>query len=374
MAKTTDALIIGGGAIGCSIAYQLSKAKIKTIIVEKAEQVGSEASWAAAGMLLIRSSSDDAFDFLSKSSFDLYKPLLEELKDLTQIDVECLNSGSLELLFAQEDEKSALEYCQKQKAHGVEVEFLAPEAVWKLEAAISKRIRIQGAFFYPKDSQLRSPKLVAALAKGASRLGTEILTASPVIDIIKDKKGERIIGVKTPNQMIHCGHLIIAAGCWSNQIGNMLGVEIPVEPVRGQIVLTESMPHLIQHIILTYTKDIFYLVPRADGKILMGSTIELAGYDKRVTLGGVSSLLEKGIKVCPELRQKTAVKTWAGLRPFSKTLYPLIGFMPQLERVVVASGHFKDGILLTPITGKLVKELILGETPSVPLDAFQLKT
>lgn len=364
MAKTTDVLIIGAGVIGCSIAYQLSKAKVKTIIVEKAEQVGTEASWASAGMLSIRSLADNPFATLAKSSFDMYEHLPQELKELTQIDVECLNSGAIELMFSEEDERSARGYYQRQKAQGLEVEFLSPEEVWKLEPAISKEIR--GAFLYPRDLQVRNPRFVVALAKGASLLGAEILTANPIVDFIKE--GERLIGVKTPNQTIHCGHVVIAAGCWSNQVGTLLGLEIPIGPAKGQMVLAESMPHLIQHMI--HGEDI-YLVPRTDGKILIGATVEFVGYDKRVTVGGILSLIEKGVKICPPLQDKAVVKTWAGLRPHSK--HPLIGFIPQIERAIIASGHFRNGILLSPITGKLVKELILGEKPSVPLDEFQIK-
>ena len=170
--------------------------------------------------------------------------------------------------------------------------------------------------------------------------------------------GERIYG----------DSFVIASGCWSGTVAAQLGSALPMEPARGQMVLAEAMPPILRHVIDGLG---VYLVPRSDGKILIGATVEFVGYDKRTTLAGTREMIEAGIGLMPTLAEKSFVQTWAGLRPYAKG-GPYIGALPSFDNVLVAAGHFKNGILLAPITGKLISELITTGNPSMPLAPFSL--
>jgi len=283
------------------------------------------------------------------------------LGEETGIDVEYLRSGSLHLARSEKEVEA-----MKKRAAQDDLEWLSREEAQKREPALSPSIH--GALYVPGDYQVNNPRLVQALAKGAILHGAEFIQGAPVIDITRE--GSRVTGVKTSYETINGGYVVISAGCWSGQIGALIGWAIPVEPARGQMVVTEALPPLIRHVIWS---DDFYLVPRATGEILMGSTVEFVGFDKRVTLEGMSQLTQEGINIVPSLKGHSFVRAWAGLRPYSQTRSPILGPVPGLEQVAIASGHFRNGILLGLITGKLMKELIVDNRPSISLEPFYLE-
>ena len=370
LTRTADVIVIGAGAIGCCIAYQLAKSRLKVVVIEKTEP-GYEASSAAAGMLSPRydpAGHRPYFD-LCLAGHQLYPALAEELRGFTGIDIELLQYGTLELFLDEEDEKEGQYLDPFQKGVGLATELLAPEQVWEMEPALSRTLR--GALFFPKDRHVNNPRLVEALARGALRLGVEFLVGKPVTEILRDPS--RVSGVKAYDETIQGDTLVIATGCWSNQMGTLLNYPLPVEPAKGQMVATESFPPLLNHVVASRK---VYLVPRlgvgarGGAPLLIGATVEFVGYDKRVTLQGVETLIRDALEIVPSLGDKALTRTWAGLRPYTRDLLPILGPIPGMENVVVATGHFRNGILLTPITGKLIQELIVDGKTSLSLEPF----
>lgn len=361
-ALNTDVIIIGAGVIGCAIAYNLGKSGVKTLVVDKAGGVGQEASWAGAGILTSHASTRQPYPELCRASLALYPSLAEELKARTEIDIEFIQSGTLSLFFEENEKNGLIGLAERRIEHGFSAEILTAKQVLELEPRAAESLA--GAIRFPEDAQVRNPKLVRALAKGAASLGTEFLFGNPVTGFRRENN--RAVGVTVNGAIIKGNTIVIAAGCWSGALAAQLGCHLPIQPARGQIVLVESIPPMLEHIIDGLG---VYLVPRSDGKVLIGATVEFVGYDKQTTAGGLQNMVESGTTLIPELAKATFLRAWAGLRPHMKG-GPCLGKAPGLESVIVASGHFKNGILLAPITGMLISELITSGTSSMSLEPF----
>lgn len=364
MAKVREVIIIGGGIVGCSIAYHLAKAHVKGILVVEKGRIGGEASWAAAGMLAPQCEAPGPGPFLDLclAGRAFYESLAFELKDLTGIDIEYLPWGILSIIEkGGEEEAEARERWQKQR--GLRVEKLKPEEVAKLEPSLKKDIA--GALFFPDDHHVNNRELIQALVQASRSRGVEFLEESPVQGFVFDL--DRVRGVKTPQGVFVGEKMVIAAGCWSGELYALLQRRLPVKPARGQIVYTELQEPPLRHVV--WGREV-YLVPRLNGGLLIGSTVEFVGFEKQVTLEGVRRLTAMALDLLPGLAQNPLVSVWAGLRPWSQDGLPFIGPVPDVEGVFIATGHFRNGILLGPITGKLVAELLLQKTPSFPLEAF----
>ena len=357
-----DVIIIGGGVIGCAIAYNLAKVQVKSLVIEKAAGVGREASWSGAGILASHASTQEPYAELCRASLALYPSLAEQLKTETQIDIEFIQSGSIAVFSTDAEKKGLISLAERRVERGFSAEALTAAQVWELEPAISRSVA--GGVRFPHDAQVRSAKLSKALAKGAVQLGTQFLFGNPVTSFLR--KAERVVGVEVNGEVCYGETIVIAAGCWSGKITGLLGYSLPIEPVRGQIVLTETTLPLFRHIIDGFG---VYLVPRSDGKVLIGATVEFVGYDNRTTLAGVQGMIEAGTTLMPALAEKSFIQAWSGLRPYTKG-GPFLGKLPGFDNVIVASGHYKNGILLSPITGKLICELIMTGCPSMSLQPF----
>ena len=358
----SDVIIIGAGVIGCAIAYNLGKAGVKTLVIDKADGVGREASWAGAGILTSHASTRQPYPELCRASLALYPSLADELRQKTQIDIEFIQSGTLSLFFSEEERNGLIGLAERRIDRGFSAEVLTAEQVWEKEPAASKSV--VGGVLFPEDAQVRNPKLVKALAKGATLLGAQFLLGNPVDGFVR--KNHRICGVTVNGESFHADTIVIAAGCWSGVLARELGFRLPIQPSRGQIVLVDALPLAIRH---TVDSSGVFLVPRSDGMVLIGATVEFAGYDKRTTLEGIQGMIEGGATLIPELARMPFARAWAGLRPHIKN-GPCLGRMPGLDNVIIASGHFKNGILLAPITGVLISELITTGTPSISLEPF----
>ena len=361
--KQVDVAIIGSGIIGCAIAYNLAKRQVNTLVIDKAARVGTEASWAGAGILTSHASTHEPYPELCRASLALYPSLADELKAETQIDVELIQSGTLSVFFNPAEAAGLIGLADRRVKRGFSAEVLTAEEARSLEPALSKDIA--GAVLFPEDAQVRNPKLVTALAKGAAKLGTKFKLGNPVTGFIRENG--QVVGTVVNGETVYANTFVIAAGCWTGNLTALLDFPMPIVPAKGQIVLIETMPPLFQH---TIDGLGIYVVPRADGKLLLGATVEFVGYDKSSTLDGVKRMIDAGIGIAPTLAQSTFVQTWAGLRPYYKK-GPALGYLPDYDNVVLASGHFKNGILLAPITGQLIAELLTTGEPSLPLDPFR---
>ena len=357
-----DIIIIGGGIIGCAIAYNLAKRNVQPLLIDRATTVGTEASWAGAGILTSHASTHEPYPELCRASLALYPSLAEELRAETQIDIEFLRSGTLSVFFNPDDAAGLIGLADRRVKRGFSTEVLTAEQAWELEPALSRSII--GAVLFPEDAQVRNPKMVAALAKGAAKFGAKFQLGNPVTGFVREEG--RVIGVVVNGETLYADAFVIAAGCWTGALTAQLDVPMQIKPVKGQIVLVETMPPLFQH---TIDGLGIYIVPRADGKILLGATVEFVGYDKDTTVDGTKQMIDAGVTIAPQLANSTFVQTWAGLRPYAKK-GPILGYLPGYDNVVLASGHFKNGILLAPITGQLITELLTTGEPSLSLEPF----
>ncbi len=357
-----DVAIIGGGIIGCAIAYELAKHKVDVIIIEKASRVGTEASWAGAGILTSHASTHEPYPTLCRESLALYPSLAEELKADTNIDIEFIRCGTLSIFFDEAEAAGLIGLAERRVDRGFSAEILSSEQAKELEPAVSNAIA--GAVLFPEDGHVRNPKMVNALANGAAKLGAKFLLGNSVTGFVRENG--KIIGAVVNGEIIYANSYVIAAGCWTGNLTSLLDFQISIVPAKGQIVLLETMPPLIGR---TIDGLGIYIVPRADGKILLGATVEFVGYDKTPSVDGVKQMIDAAVAIVPELSQSTFVQTWVGLRPYYKK-GPCLGFLPGYDNVVIASGHYKNGILLAPVTGKLIAELLTIGKTSLSIEPF----
>ena len=333
------------------------------MVIDKASSVGTEASWAGAGILTSHATTSEPYPELCRASLDLYPNLAEELREETSIDIEFIRSGTLSVFFDEREAAGLIGLAERRVNRGFTAEVLSPNQVWELEPSVSKNIT--GAVLFPEDGHVRNPKMVKALAIGASNHGTEFLLGNPASNFIRENG--HITGVYVDNETIHADTFVIAAGCWSGKIVADLDIQISIQPSKGQIVLIESVPPITGR---TIDGLGIYIVPRTDGKILLGATVEMVGYDKTPTVDGVKQMIDAAILIAPELSECKFDQTWVGLRPYHKN-GPCLGYIPGYDNVVLASGHYKNGILLAPITGKLISDLLTSGQTSLSLSPFE---
>jgi glycine oxidase len=360
MTDSPDVLIIGGGVIGLTAAYYLARERVRVAVVDKGD-FGQEASWAGAGIIPPGNPgrARTPFDLLRAQSSALYPGLSTELRECTGIDNGYRRCGGLEL--ADEADDAAQEW----RSEGIAFEALAEPDVLRLEPRLARGLGT--AYHLPDMAQVRNPRHIKALLAACAALGVRLRPGCPVQTL--ERQGSRIVGVTTAEGRLTADRFILAAGAWAEALLLPLGWRPGIHPVRGQIVLLHPGAPLFQHVLLRGKR---YLVPRPDGRVLVGSTEEDAGFDKRTTAGAVGQLLAFAVALVPALAQAPLERCWAGLRPGTPDELPFLGPVPGLDNLFVAAGHFRAGIQLSPGTGLVLKELLLGQEPTVPLEAFRL--
>ena len=359
---SAEVVIIGGGVIGLTIARALALRGVRDVCLIERAGLGSEASFAAAGMLLpqVEAATKGDFFTLACCSRDSYAAFATALHDETGIDVELDTTGTLYLALNDHDQEEIEKGYYFQSRDGLPVELLSAKAAREVEPFISDETR--GALLFPKDIQVENRRLLSALANSISRLGVTTFTETNVDALIIERN--RLTGVQTTRGAINCSTVVVAAGTWSSQIKH---THPPIEPVRGQMVCLEAKPHLTRHIVFSRRG---YLVPRRDGRLLAGSTSEQAGFAKCVTAGGINTILQHAHEILPAISKLPIVDTWAGLRPRSPDGLPVLGPCVEIEGLVYATGHYRNGILLAPITGELISEAIVEGVTSPLLAPF----
>lgn len=348
-----DVIVIGGGVIGLSIAWELAGKGLLVRVLEQG-QFGQEASWAGAGILPPGNpewaSSPEAR--LRAASHLLWSGWTERLKSETGIDNGYSRCGGLEV-----------------RATGEAVELDAEVAAWRAEGVVVEtpdltelrerfpalHSTITCGYVLPELGQVRNPRHLKALISGCATRGVDLRTGSPVAAFHRD--GDRIVSVRTTiGEEHHAAEFVVAGGAWSREVLRHAGHDLAIEPVRGQMVLLDAQPLpfrcVIQH-------GLRYLVPRADGRVLIGSTEERAGFDKRNTAEAVSELIDFARGLVPPLGTARFERCWSGLRPHAPGGLPYIGRLPGTVNLCVAAGHFRAGLQLSPITAVTVARTIL---------------
>jgi glycine oxidase len=365
MASTRDVAIVGAGIVGCSIAFELAKAGVRVCVLERGE-VGEESSAAAAGML----SGQHGVTALGTryqlhvEARELHAQLAADLRERTGIDVGFCRWGLLELLFTPGDVRAADRCYAIQTQAGLRVERLDREETLALEPALTPDL--QGGIRYADEAHVHNGRLTIALAEAARRSGAELRSGAPALALIRERG--RIVGVQTPTGSVHAEAVVIANGAWSSELVRPLGLMLPVKPMRGQMLAVRSVPRTVGQII--YGRHM-YLVPRPDGETLVGATVEDVGFRKEVTLEGLEELIQAGRHIAPGMMGQPVMRTWAGLRPGSPDGLPLVGPVEGLPGLILAVGHYRNGILLGPITGVLVKQWLVDHVQSPHLDVLR---
>jgi glycine oxidase len=245
-------------------------------------------------------------------------------------------------------------------------EPLAPDRAKTLEPALTLEIRV--AYHIPATAQVRNPRHLKALIAACTRQGVDIRPGTEVVDF--DQSQSAIRGVRTRDGAhLSAAKTVVAAGAWSGPLLSRIGVDLPVHPVRGQMLLLRPESPVLERI-LHWDKQ--YLVPRIDGRVLVGSTQEEVGFDRSTTKTGINALRATAIRLCPALDTADVERTWAGLRPASRDGKPYMGPVPGQRGLYVATGHFRSGLQLSPATGQVMKEILMDQPPTVPLDEFRI--
>lgn len=356
--SNSDAIVIGGGVIGASIAYYLSKAGVKVTLVERG-QIGMEASNAASGVLsspLLRER--DPYSRLSVESLRMFQELGPELQETCGVDIEFLRCGDLGLAMT-EDEANEYQVLGRQVSEaGGNARWMDFDSLHDYEPEAGPDIL--GGFYMPEVCRVNNQRLSLAFARSAEWQGARILPGTEVVGLVRS--GLTITGVRLPEDEIYADHIIMAAGPWTRALAESVGGDIPVRPVRGLNLNLQPVGRSIRSIV---HGSWGLLVPRADGSVIAGATVEEAGFDCRVTGGAVQDILNVVTSLIPSLRDAKLNWALAGLRPGSPDDAPMLGPVPGWDGLLVATGHFRNGILLSPITGKLIADLITGEKPEL---------
>jgi glycine oxidase len=365
MASTRDVAIIGAGIVGCSIAFELAKAGMQVCVLERGG-IGEESSAAAAGMLSGQHGVTNlgARYRLHVEARELHAQLADDLRELTGIDVGFCRWGLLELLFTAGEVRAADRCYAVQTQAGLRVERLNREETLALEPALA--LDLQGSIRYPDEAHVHNGRLTVALAEAACRTGAELRSAAPALALIRER--ERVVGVQTPTETVYAEVVVLANGAWSSDLMRPLGLMLPVKPMRGQMLAVRTVPRAVSQIV--YGRHM-YLVPRPDGETLVGATVEDVGFRKEVTLEGLEDLIQAGRHIAPGLMAQPVMRSWAGLRPGSPDGLPLVGPVEGLPGLLLAVGHHRNGILLGPMTGALMKQWLVDQVWSPHLELLR---
>lgn len=347
--------------MGLLSARVLSQTGAKVTLIERG-QLGKESSWAGGGILspLYPWKYPDAVNALAGWSQARYKALAAELERDTGIDTEWTQTGMLVL---DEDQcKAGKVWADSQNATA---ELVDGKRIQELEPVLPD-VHAAGLWM-PDVAQIRNPLLAKALRQDLMNRGVRVAEDTEVTHLLT-KKG-RVTGVCTEYNEVMADNVIIACGAWSATLLKELGQDVPVMPVRGQMILFRGPPGLLNHVVL---HESHYLIPRRDGRILVGSTMEEVGFDKTVTEEARNDLAAVACALVPALAEITVERHWAGLRPGSPTGVPFISGHPDVEGLFINAGHFRNGVVMGLASAELLADLVLGRPPTVDPTPYAL--
>jgi glycine oxidase len=361
-----DVAVVGAGVMGCAVALRLAQRGAAVTIIERGIP-GAEASSAAAGILGPQWESDGPGPLLSFGlrSRALYPAFAAELRELSGIDVGHTRSGLLELALSEEDARAHTARRAWQAAQGLSAELLDPRSLRELEPRLGPAVQL--GLRLVDEGHVHARSLARALAQAAAVAGARFVQGRYVRRVTV--AAGRATGVELDGEALAAGTVVLCAGSWSSLVEGG-GVPAPiVRPARGQMVAIDTRPPLFRHVLVAHGRG--YRVPRADGVALAGSTLEMVGFRKEVTVAGLHDILGLARTLCPDLAEAPVVETWSNFRPYTPDQLPVIGRTP-VAGLLVATGHHRYGILLTPATAQAIAELVTDGQSSVDLAPFSV--
>jgi glycine oxidase len=371
--RNPDVIVIGGGIVGSSIALRLAEADLRVSVYDRGEP-GAEASSAAAGMIAPQGekTQSEAFSALSWESHGLYPEFVAEIEEVSGREVGYRRDGTL-LVALDEQQSRDLEEIRRdraQEAHqtpaGVPEDApLSNEHLTDLGQRVAGLSDpVLGAQFLPADHWVDNERLTAAVVEAARLRGVVFHACRGVRTLCVHN--DRLESIEAGGERVCAGEFVLAAGCWSGALAASAGVEIPTAPCRGQMLefeLASPLPMVVR-------AGHFYLVPRAGNKVVVGTTAEYVGFEKAVTAEGMSSILQAAIRIVPLLSEARFCRAWAGLRPDTADHLPVLG-RSGVPGLTLATGHFRNGILLAPVTAKLIAEIIVANSAPPAIEPFR---
>ena len=376
--NTFDVAIVGGGLIGGSIAFELAAEKLRVVLLDR-QQPGREASWAAAGMLSPAPDTPQDVPLvpLAKQSLRLYPEFIAAVEETTGLSTAYRLEGSLEIFSTPHAEADRDKMVEDHQRLGLAAEPISLDAMRKLAGSLGPTAC--AAAWLPHEATVEPRLLIDAVLIAARHRGAVICPDSSVTSLLQER--DRCTGVVAGGEKITARHVVIAAGCFSAWIGrgepggtvpgiaresNFDSRYVPTRPVRGQMLALQPVGESLRHVVRSKRG---YLVPRRDGRIVAGSTLEDAGFNKHVTPAGIRQILDAALELLPGLGDAAILESWAGLRPGTPDNLPILG-PTDIEGLIIATGHYRNGILLAPATAKLIREWIIEGQAGIDAAAF----
>lgn len=357
----SDILIIGGGIIGMLTARELSLAGMKVTIVEQG-RAGQESSWAGGGIIspLYPWRYSDPVSALAQWGQAIYPEIIAEMNSATGLDAELIQNG---LLMLDDEHEAAVVWAKKWQSN---LQLIDSREVYELEPELSRSLlEANKAVWMPDVRQVRNPRLVKVIKKYLLKQGVKFLEQTEVTGFIKN--AEKTEGITTSVGNVSADKVLISGGAWSSNL--LKNMDVSVEPVKGQMILFKSEPSKIKRITLSQDR---YVIPRQDGRVLVGSTLEHTGFDKSISKEAREELKQEAYRIMPCLKDAEVEHHWAGLRPGSTDGIPYICSIPNIEGLYLNAGHYRNGVVLGPASARLAADIILNRTPILDIAPYQL--
>ncbi len=356
-----DCIVIGGGVIGLLTARNLHKAGMDVLLLERGA-LGGESSWAGGGIIspLYPWRYADSVNRLAERSKQIYPQLAAELLDESGIDCELLNSGLFVL--ANQGVDDILQWGKQWSVDMSPVSGLA--AVRELEPMVAESV--DAGIWMPDIMQIRNPRLVKAFKASCRNLAIAFREHCPVQDILTENN--RVTGVQTEQGTISADKVIIASGAWTAQFA-AARESVAVQPVKGQMIMYRGEANQVKRIVLS---EGHYVIPRKDGRILAGSTLEKIGFDKSISEDALSELHQAAVALVPVLAELKVERQWAGLRPGTEQGIPYICAHDEVEGLFIHAGHYRNGIVLGAASAELMATMVLGQAPTLDVSPYSL--
>jgi len=363
-----DSVLIGGGVVGLSMAWQLARRGERVAVLDQ-QEIGRGASWAGAGIIppANRRTAHHPYDQLRGLSDELHQVWSDELQALTGIDTGYRRCGGLYLARTAGETAALIGFAGELVAEEVAVEKIPLAELKAWEPALADPAELRVAYFLPGEAQLRNPRHLQALAAACVHEGVELLPQHEVTGHVRE--GKLLTAVQTPHGLITGEQFCFTAGSWTGRLLAELATPTGILPIRGQMILYRCPAPPLKHILNEGSR---YIVPRDDGHVLVGSTEEEAGFDISTTDEMLADLRQFAGELVPCLATAEIIRSWAGLRPGSFDGLPYLGRLPNWSNAFVAAGHFRSGLYLSPATAVVMTQLLCGESPEIDLQPFRV--